>query len=171
MKQSTLQKKWKTTKKDSTNRVLIAKDVLSQLAAKKINAKEGDYISVCNSDFYDAIGKQLIDILPEIQCDCCALGASMISLVRAENDFKIPIGTAYDIGKRSFEKNLLKYFDKNQLILIESAFERESFAEDFVEYNTGMVNAVRFGESFLTDLGRLKGIMNNIIKNKGTFKP
>ncbi len=84
-----------------------------------------------------------------------------------------------------YNTHLSDVFDIVQLGLIESAFEinstyaygalrrsRDGSYSDTFDEDVEFCNAaVDFGYRYKTDTGRLKGIMNNIVKNGGTFKP
>lgn len=169
-------------------RVAIAKDVLVQLKAKKIIAKEGSYVSIPLKE--NEVGKQLQDLLPKKKCNCCALGSCFVSLVSIENDFAIKshnLGQGGErnghIGKDDFRSRLKKYFTQFQLDLIETAFEGTTGYIDGPDNSEQFEKArefyYQFGGEGWDSQDRsdeeseqcLIGIMENIITNKGTFKP
>ena len=64
-----------------------------------------------------------------------------------------------------------KIFTRNQLALIENAFET---GRGVYKYQAGEVAAEKaflFGSKFVDEDKRMIAIMQNIIDNKGTFKP
>ena len=181
-KSKKLTKKMKTFSRLSKDqkRVAIAKDVLEQVRLKRIIATEGSYVGL--TLVQSEIGTQLQDLLPKKKCKCCGLGSCFVSLVRMENKFVVKEdyvdGQDSYIEKGDFQSRLRKYFSQMQLDLIETAFEgtplyRNSYTgspqwEKAVDFNH------KFGESDHTPKQQEKclvGIMENIIENKGTFKP
>ena len=117
-------------------RVLIAKDVLALIKAKKITPASGtwvefytksEYLAVEDKSFREAVFDGEIET-----CDCCALGSIMTSCTLFKN--KITIGDAMDREALSFDAishdfvadklGLQKLFGKKQLALIEIAFEQ-----------------------------------------------
>lgn len=64
----------------------------------------------------------------------------------------------------------LKYWDKDQLDLIETAFECCAFGK-WDELGGEGERAIIFGRKYKTDRGRLRGILKNMLKNDGYFRP
>ena len=145
--------------------VLIARDVLKLIKARKIKSSIGGY--------YDAPAKYEAKVMkdyhakkikylpPPKTCDVCAKGALFYAHLIRFNKVKISLAS---IGYRDEEEcvvPLLEYFTQDQLNLIESAFEgynHEKFLFEGFVANTSR-------------LERLKLIAQNIIDNKGTFVP
>lgn len=171
-------------------RVMIAKDVLAQLKAKKIIARRGRWlvIPVKKSTPQDA---QVCDVADKVTCSCCALGSMMLSEIR-HND-AVTIGDADRDGRDwgyGMEKNrvelwhkdsevyqstarngdrLRRYFTKAQLQLIEIAFESGDG-----NYSAFSRTEERAAKLFTTKDGpdyRMRKIMENIIANNGKFIP
>ncbi len=175
-------------KSKPAQRVAVAKDVLKNIELKFYKATTGEYFSIealeedikvkdAPKQFNETIG-----VLRDkgAYCDVCGIGSCFVSLVNLGNNITTShvVGTNTEIyqmsiGDSKMRPLLRKVFEPSQLSLIEQAFEMEwhySDGEDMDDgENTG--NAVRFGEKYKTDKGRLIAIMNNIIKNKGTFIP
>lgn len=168
-------------------RVLVAKDVLAQLKAKTIRANSGWWVSTDATviEGEESLQKQLI---AGATCEACALGSVMVSLVRFTN--RVTVEEAEDTfgscplnfskvysGDADDKTGITRIFSKRQIQLIESAFERGEgyFQEDndidgFYVTNE-VLAATRFGRKYETDHNRLVAIMENIVRNKGTFIP
>lgn len=160
-------------------RVAVAKDVIYRL---KRNLQKG-YLGYGNGKAELPKRVTLEDsVQPYInkvqkQCNACALGSCFLSYIRLENNvkfkdiamFKIEDGILdIYIERYDIEKSLKTIFSEKQMSLIESAFEKS------YTFGNGLVNmdqAVSFGEGFDINKGRIIAIMENIVENKGTFKP
>jgi hypothetical protein len=158
-------------------RVQIARDVLAQLASKRLKAESGVWLEGKGGKnlFTKADIKadaELSDILSKTkECSGCALGGMfMCSVERADN---LKIGkleavresdSDHTIAEDDAFSYLKKFFTKTQLDMIESAFERGGGACYHSE-----------GSEFVMDIDdpqtRMRLIMENIIANKGTFRP
>lgn len=172
-------------------RVAIAKDVLAAVTAKLIIPTTGTYFAV-NSEILKAspgeeLQRFLLDASKDDPCTACALGSCFAAKVRLGDRYKLP--RHYNDSSRihpdeinSDARNQLKaYFTERQLSLIESAFEMKNI-DHWIDsnYTEGYDNhelnskspisrAIHFGNEYTTDEDRLIAIMENIIKNKGTF--
>jgi hypothetical protein len=175
-----------TTKKPlsakAKKRVLIAKDTLKWLAANKLFAS-GTYFSfppksipTDNSD--KDLNKDLNKVLKKTNepCEVCAIGGMFYSMVRRYKGVKLYECNAEYTGLNLYFSyidpdviyhGLRKYFSAVQISLIESAFEVAVIGS--AEYYR-IQEAIEFApcESRTT---RLELIMENIVKNKGTFNP
>lgn len=137
-------------------RVAIAKDVLKQLRAKKILATRGLYMDteLLLTDVEE--DDQVCDVLKKVdECRACALG-SMFVAAAGLND-KITVGEAkahytvtFDVGGDTCYNYLLEFFPRPQLQMMEAVFE---------------------GAYGATPYARLKGIMENVVRNNGTYVP
>ena len=100
----------------------------------------------------------------------------MVSRIACENksDYN-ELHYAWDLNARCVldykeqRRPLSKIFPTGQLRLIELAFEEGSGAF-YSDCDTDDA-AVKFGRKFRSKKGRLLAIMENIVANKGTFKP
>ena len=181
-------------------RVAIAKDVIKQLGIKNFEACTGTYVYPRATDIGKLqeldtnTNKQQANLLISqgiVSCDVCAKGAIFMSHVMKTNNCSVK-KIAYSNHNREVTARVSEFFDKDQLNLIEAAFEEESemYSEDAIDdLDTGddlwdvpdpkgvekveklATKAEKFGNKYKTPHNRLIGIMKNIIKNKGTFKP
>jgi hypothetical protein len=178
-------------------RIIIAKDVIKQLELKKLIAKTGVYFVPGNfkrvsahlfdidTELEGFKNKELQEVIKKNTCTVCALGSMFACHIRINDNYKL---SENNISKLSGNNRhtpqdemheLLKYFGHRQLALIEIAFEISSsigrssgeFDEDDEGDEMLISRALNFGVKYKTAHTRLKGIMKNIIKNKGEFKP
>jgi hypothetical protein len=162
-------------------RIIIAKDVIAQLKLKKFIAQTGVYFDAIPEsnqnnllDWYDKFKEKSIKNIineEEVSCKVCGIGGVFASCVRITNNIstsKFKTGSQND--QTIVRKFLKKYFDIDQLRLIESAFEMSDF-DDSNSLGELVQVSIRFGKQFnLSSNKRLVAIMKNIIRNKGTFK-
>jgi len=160
-------------------RVAIAKDVLKHLDAQRIEADKGRYFVPETQHIY--AGKQLKDVLPKIKhCKVCALGSMFYSYVSKYNNYIIPKYGVRGVNNQADKmRDLMDMFTRQQLNLIETAFERRVIEIDERSVSkTVLYRAMDFGErkgiggwDDDRDDRTLRAIMDNVIKNKGTFRP
>lgn len=186
-------------------RVAIAKDVLLQMNTGFIKPKSGVW-----ADF----SKELPENKPDMElqsfletqkgCDACGLGSLFVCAVKLFDNLKVgevienikqdtkeadPHGPEDDIQTdgitvKTILSYLGKFFSKDQLEKIESAFEEgggyfsdnnEKFVQTPASISAGHYfnhindKLCNLNEDLSTEL-KLKLIMQNIIKNNGTFK-
>lgn len=203
-----LSKQPKKLFKDMTSaekRTNIAKDVIKQVLLGKLIATRGTYFEMrgLNRNFGDdhfTFKKKNIDekeqinkLMPSTKCEVCAMGALFAVDVLKRNHFAV-VQLGNSIGDGEISKRLNRIFGKNQLDLIETAFERHVVAtrnhtlwdkyhssscydyadasSDIREGRTVIAQkAVSFGDKYSTNEGRMIAIMKNIIKNGGNFLP
>lgn len=194
-------------------RVLIAKDVIAQIKAKKIKPESGTFVSVekvkgfmssteaeertgawnfamnrlFTSEGSDADVRQLYLDNTLQQCSCCALGGMFMSCTLYNNNTTVADleHASSDISEVLLEETdeklsngLNKFFSVAQLKLIEQTFEGDNGAVfSGTDGETGeMVDefsprAEAFYDKYKKPKDRLIAIMQNIVKNNGTFKP
>lgn len=175
-------------------RIEIARDVLAQLKAKTLIAESGVWVNILSSNKYGNTSnslfemteekghkndKEVAEVLEKKKCRVCALGACFVSTVKKLDKLKM---SDLENGQNDFAvlvKYLSKVFSKDQLKLIEVAFEEDGgqvssddvyngqAASNFFE---NIVNSVNNDWNNWDDL-KLRLIMENIIANKGLFKP
>jgi hypothetical protein len=171
-------------------RVEIAADVLEWISTKRLVPRAGTYIMVydgpvapenrlCTTDVEDING---------YSCTACALGG-----VFALTSFRtgLSIGAAAKGGSPindEMHEQLSPYFDRDQLALIECAFEQsEGFDYDLTisleearkarDFGVGVAGALNFYKFQGPEWDRerdarvMRAIMQNIIDNGGTFIP
>lgn len=189
-------------------RVLIAKDVIAQIKANRYAAKTGTWVALYNKnakkiDFgpYSAASRknaqvQSLFLSGDVaKCECCALGGVMMSCTLYNNnqtladfyEYDCDVGAVVGYGDK-FSNGLHRVFSRQQLALIECAFEggRGGF---FVSLNPTstctpvvdpllqnvprdtLARAIDYAKKYATPEKRMIAIMQNIIKNDGTFKP
>lgn len=171
-------------------RVAIAKDVLKWIALDRLVPTTGSYFDVWNKAALgigsNAYYRKKLDgqealLKPEVKCSVCALGGLFACTVARANSI-----TLYDVniaGQGAMHEYLAPYFDRRQLLLVESAFERVDFRphrekyriddygdESFVQ-DLEVERAVAFGCGYDKADKRMRAIMENIIANGGEFKP
>lgn len=163
---------------EAGKRVLIAKDVIKLLDTKKLEAARGCFIDThTHNDPFDGTEDVrelfLQGQLPD--CEVCGVGALMLSCTLFNDKQTMSDIWNEDISYRinysePLSNGLNAYFDRDQLMLIENAFELGSGAFDwqFLDHRNA---AIAFGRKYPQPKDRLIAIMENIIKNKGEFKP
>jgi hypothetical protein len=194
-------------------RVLIAKDVIAQIKAKKIKPESGSFVQVekvkgfissseadkrtgawnyamsklSDSEGSDADVRQLYLENKIQQCSCCALGGMFMSCTLYNNNTTVDdlcyagadIGDVIlEAGDNSLPNGLDKFFSVAQLRLIEQTFEGDQGAiNSGWDSETGEIvdkfspKSEAFYNKYKKPKDRLIAIMQNIVKNNGTFKP
>ncbi len=176
----------------AAKRVAIAKDILKQIAAEQYNIQTGTWLEI---DPVEEVSSKQLDaetsarILQSVllgrkqtvvvntkpaSCTCCAVGAACASAIRLFNQdtLKGSMDGGYDLG--SYDdgvKILRKYFPVEQVDLMEAAFEIRTDSHHESASEASLEEAVHFGDRYDEAEARLQAICQNIIKNKGTFKP
>lgn len=190
----------------ASKRVQIAKDVLEQLKLKRMHAERGMYFEVKvkgwdqdrswgqaleNKDDFKSRNSslpkdtQVQDALFGIpSCNVCALGAVFTATVERCDKLKVSdlnflhdSGSTVHFSSGEMHKYLISYFSREQLVLIEDAFEGAPVQDDEDgTYGCQTESPLRrkaekFNKGARSDTKRLERIMNNIVKNNGTFIP
>jgi hypothetical protein len=171
-------KKWNNYFKSLTKaekRIAIAKDILQQIKLKKYIPYSGSYITFKN---YYNINNEL-DIqanFDKAQCNCCQLGACIMSLTKFENKLKFSDIQYAESDNKSW-KMLEKIFTPRQIAIMEYCFEGDEggskVAEDFFKYELDKETIEKcdeFKNKYFSDEDTMKAICNNLIKNKGEIK-
>lgn len=157
-------------------RVMIAQDVLAALKARRLKARAGMYL------VGDLAGKkgELRDILPTVPpCSVCAKGAIMLCTVMRRDRVKVnDVFGYYDhfdertenrrsaFKGRKMSRLLGGVFSPSQLAMIENEFEGRHYDES----DPRAPGPLGYGLPE-TSGRRLVAIMENIVKNGGTFVP
>lgn len=163
---------------DRKKRIVIAQDVLNQLATKRIVPTFGTYLEVSYehrdrfdlySDKYDKNTK-VNEALSNATCEACGIGSLFVAAVDRAN--ACVVGDMQDENDDNFMREYLnEWFDQRQLTLIEAAFEGRIIDNNEMDYDDEEVKrAIRFTKDVKTPTGRLKKIMGNIVKT-GSFVP
>jgi hypothetical protein len=157
----------------SEKRVQIARDVLAQLASKRLIATTGTWLA--GSDEGNLFSRQDVEKSPELQkvlsktkeCTGCALGGMfMCAVERADNlkigDLSDDTQSQLQIQTDDIFEYMEKFFSRGQLHMIESAFEQgdgHASDEDAADWLSEVDEASE----------RMRLIMENIVVNKGKF--
>ena len=172
-------------------RISIAKDVIKHLDSKRIVAQGGTYFAITPAaNAEPGVELQGILLADTVPCHACALGGMFYASVVKADQCTLPEplieGEEIELSHTIIRKNLSKYFSDKQMAFIESAFEES-------EMNYGQTKAsekavIQASKFFSDDKGlaairgrginryqrqdsyKLRKIMKNVIKNKGTFK-
>jgi hypothetical protein len=162
----------KTRLSRAEQRVVIAKDAIKQLRAEIYHAEGGTYVEErfdkklvkCTS----ASKLQGLLLKSKSLCSVCAKGALLLSTIRKFNTITPgEFNTILDGGI-----NKLRPWTSNQLGLIEAVFEGY-----YYRYGNDIEKLIRKWrakyineEGELDDSKLLLGIMENIVRNHGTFR-
>lgn len=170
-------------------RVMIAKDVLTQIKAKRYIAESGTWVdpnwNIRNEiDGTESVQKLFADRTIET-CNVCALGSLFMSCTNLNNNTCISDihygGECSLLGERIEEGDTLsnglnKIFSKKQLQLIEVYFEKgdgwfgeAGYTGNYIGEDSRHVEY--FNDAYPDDDERLVEIMKNIVANDGTFVP
>lgn len=166
-------------------RVMIAKDVLTQLRSKRYVAESGIWVSPkykFGDDGQDINRDESVQTLfadkTIEKCSVCALGGLFMSCTNMNNNTKVSdledeaefdLGEIIDAGEK-LSNGLNEIFSKSQLALIEKYFEGGDGYHSVYEGDRGY-NAINDFYQKYTSNQRLKKIMENIVANDGTFVP
>lgn len=166
-------------------RILIAKDVLAQLSARKFRPKQGAFVRMTFRKAPES-GTQVCNLIedsaPRVNCQACALGAMMLSEIRHTNALKVK-SVEDGEGGIYFERDdqgdrLGKYFSTTQLRLVEIAFERGvGYYRDEEDHSIWGGTSFSIREKRAKAMfplskspaKRMRAIMENIIANGGKF--
>ena len=170
-------------------RVMIAKDVLAQIKAKRYVPESGTWVdpnwNIRNEiDGTESVQKLFADRTIET-CNVCALGGLFMSCTNLNNNTCVSDinygGEGTEIGERiqdgdTLSNGLNKIFSKKQLQLIEVYFEKGDgwFGEEGytgVHIGEDSRHVAYFNDAYPDDEDRLVEIMKNIVANDGTFVP
>ena len=174
----------KLTKKEQ-KRVEILKDVLKHIKAQRIVAQ--CQVIIKYNDIVPKEEENVQKILKNMskkkeRCLVCARGALLFSSIWKNNEFykKFEIdGWSGDsmLGKGTAEDKteengyLEKFFDKNQLAMMETAFEGKFNNSILNSKDWESCNDFNRKNYHLDDTERLEAIIKNAISNRGTFIP
>ncbi len=154
-------------------RVQIAKDVIKSLNNGKLLASQGVYVTrnrptktLGHDLFDDKVTCGLDTVLEKIpKCKVCALGGLFVEAVKHHNDI-----TTDEITPNPWQNELHNYLNKffsiEQLHMIEDAFEGHYYSTYYLNHK-----ALVFCNNLKKPRDRMLKIMENIVENKGTFRP
>jgi hypothetical protein len=153
-------------------RVAIAQDALAQLLADNYLTSKTLYFAVKNTRKYSETC-QVNQVLAEGEkCYVCAKGALFASKVSFTNNLKIgEVKDSYSI-ESSDTKDKVNDFSEEQMDMIEVAYEGWAPKGNSLNYNDeNYLKSQAFGNSYKGKKKKLIAILQNIIANKGEFKP
>lgn len=156
-------------------RVEIARDVLAQIRMGQFKAGMG-YMQVFpvddNKYTHEFYGCQLNTAVKkgEVRCEGCADGALFMAYVMRYNHLNVKTANT-DVSKEYIKSRMRRLFSKDQLDLIETAYERCVIHGDGNISKELARRTISWGTRYDNREKRLKAIMRNIIRNNGTFKP
>lgn len=184
MKKSTFDKLPK-----AKQRVVIAKDVIKRMKERKLKPRTQVFCSIPDTfQKKKTFSLKTYFNTSKRACEACAKGGLFMSFVGINNVFKNTDDISVDLSNQAM-KSLAKIFPKKQLAMIEVAFERNNFSynnlaklsehekDKCVQFYDSIKNTEKewqkdyFTRMRIKDKRCLTAIMNNIIINKGTFKP
>lgn len=141
-------------------RCILARDIIDALMLKKFGLEPGTWIAW---DKVPSVHQPLFPQVQSVQCDVCALGGAFMCALRYKPEAHIDTyGNGCSV--HTIFDTLEEYFEREQLEMIESAFERgQGYHKD--------EDSMEFGKRFEDHDERLNAIMANVIANKGTFIP
>jgi len=170
-------KKWNETFKKASKpekKILIAKDVLANIKSKKYIPFAGNYIIFISSVFKDNDVQKNLDTLES--CNCCALGACLISSTKYQNKLKFDDLNGLGAYDNNVWRQLKNIFTPREMAIMEYCFEGiggTKVAEDSFFYNLDKKTEQKcenFYYNYSNSTERLVAICKNIIKNKGFIK-
>lgn len=157
-------------------RCIEARDVIAQLKAERYIASRGAYFNDIGEVEDSHSQMQPLLLQGAIKCEVCAKAGILASSIRFRNKC-----TVYEA--RGYEGGPIEGWPKRDLDLMEVAFEKrhtninevnqfDNYANSVTGKDTAAARvAVKFGKRFTNDTNRLIAIMQNVITNKGTFRP
>jgi hypothetical protein len=166
----------------TAKKLAIIDDALAQVKLGKIIPKARTYYEICEFESLVGYDEEKYDVsiqslLPQVSCNACAKGFLLLSTINKRN--QVTLQDMYNAWDESdfIEETISDIFTKNQLDLIETAFEKDVVVDNYYladdEGNKTKIaeKAIQFGSKYKTDESRLVAILNNMKKNNGTFKP
>lgn len=186
-------KKKVVKKTKAERRIEILKDAIKQIKLQKIIASPGEVVDLNDPLLIEDDVYKEVDAKPRLEmffkskkvepCFACARGSLLLCTVHKENDFILSdfnsCGGSFEESSTT-DKRLMRLFSKQQLILMENAFEVENMQDDEEDYNginedylSSKLNkaSIDFGLKYEDPNERLIAIFSNAIKNGGIFKP
>lgn len=149
-------------------RVMIAQDTIERVKANNLIIKRGNFLE-SSGLFFANEDASFKDFTNSNECTVCAKGAlfcSFVGRVNAVTNLEAIRNNNW-INDKPHQK-LLEIFSKQQLDLIETAFEGCSYLKQSTEKQHERAKSYYY--KYNDTNKRLIAICENIIKNKGTFK-
>lgn len=160
------------TAEQKSDAVQLAHDVLSLLEAEYIEPRPNAWVEFGSDSFSPGTIRDLVH--KRERCRVCADGALYVAYMKRRFETEQPEIRIGWVGYHQIQERLTPTFTEQELQLIDIAFEQGHgyfHASEADEEDGTAFRAREFadrGESFKS---RMVKIMNNIIENKGEFKP
>lgn len=151
--------------------VAIARDVLALMEAKKIRARTGVYFDLGSSNEakFDGSLQAAMHNRNFKTCDVCGIGAMFMAYVDKKNEVEVHEvcdSIALSDDRALIVEKLTPYISERQLDLIEKFFENGYMGDDGID---PVIND--WQGRYSTAKAMLTAICENMIANKGIFKP
>lgn len=154
---------------DNEKRITLAKDVIERIKTQSlIQSQEGKTLDIVGfSNPRDNQCESLKDAFNENKCVVCAKGALIVSWIGNFNKYGFEHYGKFDTNLKygSFPIELIQLFGREQLDLIERAYEGTNYS-----WYCDMVYNMKNPPSLYYKYN-LHAIMKNIIENDGKFVP
>lgn len=162
---------------DKDKRITLANEVILFLDDKAFTIEGGSYLNISYKEDKKSLSvHEIFENKKKIDyCVVCVKGALFL------NHFKLDGDHSSDGREITNSEDMIQLFGADQWHLIEIAFEEgigisstiNEFNNNINIKNTNEIinKAIKFGKKYKTNVGRFRGIMSNIIKNDGVFKP
>ncbi len=159
-------------------RMVIAKDVIDRLDSNYFCPVSGSYLLI-DKYFYDfPPDTETLEVFETTkQCSVCARGAIFVSACLKFDGCKV--STLLEKPERHgifLSEQEDRFFDSKQIQMIENAYE--AYISSPLDYQLRnklsadeLTSCRNFGEKYVSNVDRMKAIMQNIIDNNGTFIP
>ncbi len=160
---------------EQKKRIEIAKDALKHLKAGRIAPWKGAVMVLPQAPEGHYFEVELQPVLKELakkgrECLVCQRGALLYAHVYKNDNFCLPGINSNSFGSFVSDTTtrdtdhtlLLQFFSEDQLSMMERAFEGEISGKTHPE-------CIAFYKKYESPRNRMKAILNNIIKNNGTF--
>lgn len=172
-------------------RIVIAKDCLLRIQLGQLEVESGYFGIIPNiytfgeCDIKTVINNNVVNDTKMLPCSGCAKGSLFFGYVGRVNNFKVNNFSGRNYENNSEHEKLLEIFSLKQLAMIEFAFEGLQYISGVELGNEDDIRAffTKHGGVYDEDgdtndeatketaTTRFIAICENIIKNKGTFKP
>lgn len=166
--------------------VMMAKDVIKNIRAGLFTFAYGEFVMIQDSLTRDeSLRKIMPRLLKNRSCGVCALGACFLSYVGYANKYNVSEGLLIEsrVPPSELFSLLGKILSPKMLQSIEIAYEcgdgffkrndkrADYLGSEHLLSDADFYAAANFGGKYRSQSNRMIAIMQNIIKNKGDFKP
>lgn len=167
-------------------KVAIAQDIIARLDSGQYIAGKDLYVwSPVLDGFHHEWDDDLQNHMEEFDeepCQVCAIGAALISRARlfdsvnVQKVFKTSLffyndNQVVDANVSELRSNLDEIFGREQVALLEAAYELRRWYNDFDIDEQLVQDAISFGMRYDDRRERLRAVWQNVIDNDGIFTP